>query len=86
VGVDYEGLQLQREFYSPAYENISDKEKRIPDFRTTLFWTADVREHISGNSHLKFFTSDMPGKYLVVVQGINEHGDAVSATHSFTVK
>jgi hypothetical protein len=86
VAVDYEGLQLQREFYSPAYENMSDREQRIPDFRTTLFWTADVREHISGNSHLKFFTSDLPGKYLVVVQGINEKGDPVSATHSFTVR
>jgi len=86
VAVDYEGLQLQREFYSPAYESTSDKEKRIPDFRTTLFWTADVREHINGNSHLKFFTSDLPGKYLIVVQGINEKGDAVSATGSFTVK
>ena len=86
VAVDYEGLQLQREFYSPAYESISDKEKRIPDFRTTLFWAADVREQMSGNSHLKFFTSDLPGKYLVVMQGITENGEAVSATRSFTVK
>ncbi len=86
VAVDYEGLQLQREFYSPVYENMSDREKRIPDFRTTLFWTPDVRNHISGNLHLKFFTSDLPGKYLVVVQGLNEKADAVSATHSFTVK
>jgi len=86
VAVDYEGLQLQREFYSPAYESINDKEKRIPDFRTTLFWTADVREQISGDSRLKFFTSDLPGKYLVVMQGINGNGDAVSATRSFTVK
>jgi len=86
VAVDYEGLQLQREFYSPVYESINDKEKRTPDFRTTLYWTPDVREHTGGNSYLKFFTSDLEGRYLVVVQGINENGDAISATHSFTVK
>ena len=86
VAIDYEGLQLQREFYSPAYESINEKEKRIPDFRTTLYWTADVRAEMTGNSHLKFFTSDLQGKYLVVLQGLNGNGEAVSATHSFTVE
>ena len=40
VAVDYEGLQLQREFYSPSYESNIEKERRVPDFRTTLYWTA----------------------------------------------
>lgn len=86
IAIDYEGLQLQREFYSPSYESLNQKEKRIPDFRTTLYWTADVREEMTGNSHLKFFTSDLQGKYLVVLQGLNGNGEAVSATHSFTVE
>jgi len=86
VAVDYEGLQLQREFYSPAYESVIEKERRVPDFRTTLYWTADVRADITGNSNLKFFTSDLQGKYLVVLQGLNGNGEAVSATHSFTVE
>ena len=46
----------------------------------------DVRADMTGNSHLKFFTSDLPGKYLVVLQGLNGNGEAVSATHSFTVE
>jgi hypothetical protein len=34
--VDYDGLQLQREFYSPTYESPNDKISRLPDFRTLL--------------------------------------------------
>ncbi len=86
ITVDYEGLQLQREFYSPVYETSAEREKRTPDLRSTLYWTTDVMVDKSGKSSLQFYTSDQRGKFLVWVQGFNEMGEPVSTTSSFMVE
>ncbi len=36
VIVDYEGLQLQREFYSPVYETEQQVNSRLADYRNLL--------------------------------------------------
>lgn len=86
VAVDYEGLQLQREFYSPVYETNKEREKRVPDFRTTLYWTPDVQTENTGKGALHFYTSDRPGKFSVVLQGFDKDGEPVSAINYFEVK
>ena len=86
IAVDYEGLQLQREFYSPVYENRSDREKRIPDTRTTLYWAPDVLTDKTGMGSLQFYTSDQQGKFLVLLQGFNARGEPISAASSFIVE
>ncbi|HUM65241.1 MAG TPA: hypothetical protein PLV32_05325, partial [Chitinophagaceae bacterium] len=82
IAVDYEGLQLQREFYSPSYESDSDRAKRIPDLRSTLYWSP----WLSGKNGVQFYTSDQSGQFKVVLQGIGSNGQPVFAIHSFTVK
>lgn len=86
IAVDYDGLQLQREFYSPVYETAGQREQRIPDFRSTLYWTPDVQIAKDGKAALRFYTSDTPGKFLVVLQGFNGNGEPVSTTSSFIVE
>lgn len=83
IAVDYEGLQLQREFYSPSYELEVDRAKRIPDLRSTLYWAPQLTPAKDG---LQFYTSDQNGKFFVVLQGLTKNGEPVSAVHSFTVK
>jgi hypothetical protein len=77
------GLQLQREFYSPVYETDAERQRRIPDFRNTLYWTPDVLPGKDGQAAVQFYTSDIKGKFVVVLQGFNSKGEAVSATSSF---
>ena len=84
--VEYEGLQLQREFYSPVYATIDQAESRLPDFRSLLYWSPDIKTDEKGNGYINFYTSDRPGKYAVVVQGINSNGLAGSKVIYFTVK
>ena len=86
VAIDYDGLQLKREFYSPAYETKEQLEKRIPDFRNTLLWLPDVTTDREGKTMIELYTSDQPGKYMVVLQGMSAHGDFVSAHTFFEVK
>jgi hypothetical protein len=82
--LDYEGLQSQREFYSPMYQNDITF-SRIPDYRTTLFWSADNQTDLYGKSDLNFFSSDLEGKYIVVVESLSEDGSTGSKVAEFIV-
>lgn len=82
VVIDYEGLQLHRQFYSPVYDSEVQTASRIPDFRNLLYWTPFV----SNDGKVSFYTSDQAGKYVGVIQGITGNGDAGSQYFSFEVK
>jgi len=84
VVIDYEGLQLRREFYSPVYDTEEQASSRIPDFRNVLYWSPSVVTQ--GKGAVSFFTSDQPGKYVGVVQGITLKGDAGVQYFNFEVK
>lgn len=86
VAIDYAGLQLQRNFYSPVYETPEQLERRIPDFRSTLYWAPHVWIEKDGKGELDFYSSDLPGKYIVVVQGMDENGDFISESITVEVK
>lgn len=85
VAIDYEGLQLQREFYSPKYDSNSS-ESRLPDFRTTLYWNPTLLINETGKASLRFFSSDQKGKFVVVIEGLTRKGNPVFATTSFSVE
>jgi hypothetical protein len=83
--IDYEGLQLEREFYSPEYDG-SDVNDHTPDFRTLLYWSHDVPADAKGERRVHFYTSDKKGNYVVIVQGLTAAGECGSATFGFEVK
>jgi hypothetical protein len=84
--VDYEGLQLQREFYSPSYATDEQAASHLPDFRTVLYWSPAVPVDSLGKSALSFYSSDIPGKYVVVVEGLAADGSTGSGMMSFKVE
>lgn len=86
VILDYDGMLLQREFYAPTYETPEKAASRLPDFRNLLFWSPDVVTDASGKANVQFFSSDLKGRYAVVLQGMDNTGHAGSTTLSFEVK
>jgi len=74
TAIDYEGLQKQREFYSPDYATDAQKASRLPDFRNVLYWNPNVHLEQADKNQADFYTSDLPGKYVIVVQGISKEG------------
>ncbi|MDO6430746.1 hypothetical protein Q4E93_09110 [Flavitalea sp. BT771] len=84
--VDYEGLQLEREFYSPSYAEGQAPESHLPDARNVLYWSPALPMDASGKGKLDFYASDLPGKYVVVVEGLAADGSAGSRVLSFEVK
>jgi hypothetical protein len=83
--VEYEGLQQQREFYSPKYDSRELEESHIPDFRNVLYWAPQIHTGSDGKSQLTFYTSDLKGKFAVVVQGITAEGLPGKTTTFFDV-
>ena len=85
IVIDYDGLQLQRQYYSMDYETAEQKNSRLPDYRTSLSWNPYLKSN-AGSAGFSFFTSDQPGTYLIVVQGLDDQGNAGSSSVTFEVK
>ena len=84
--LEYEGMQYQREFYSPVYENDEQVMSRMPDFRNVLYWSPDIQSDAQGKAELSFYTSDLKGKYIGVVQGMTRDGKVGESSFFFEVK
>jgi hypothetical protein len=84
--LDYPGIPEERQFFSPVYETEDQIASRMPDFRTVLYWKPQIVTGADGKKTAGFYTSDIPGKYAVVVQGLTENGDPGSEVIYFDVK
>lgn len=78
-----QGYYLGRQFYSPVYDG---KAISLPDLRTTIFWMPNVLTSVEGKASVEFFTSDKPGAYKAVIEGLDLNGSLVRQVHRFNVK
>jgi hypothetical protein len=84
--IDYEGLQKQRDFYSPIYDTQQKTENRLPDFRNLLYWSPEIITDQKGTKNIIFYSSDLTGKFVIIVQGITKEGKTGSKMIQFEVK
>jgi hypothetical protein len=84
VVVKFDGLQREREFYSPVYNDVKTK-KYIPDLRNVLYWSPNVQTDINGKTSFSFYTSGITGRFACIVQGITPDGAAGSNIIIFNV-
>ncbi|HWB27379.1 MAG TPA: MG2 domain-containing protein [Chitinophagaceae bacterium] len=85
--LEYNGMQLQREFYYPKYDNPQAISSRLPDFRDVLYWSPNVKtDGKTGTTQASFYSSDLPGTYAIVIQGITATGKMGSSVHYITVR
>lgn len=73
-------------FVSPDYSSSDTKAKRVPDFRTTLYWNPSVKQDKVGKSRIEFWTSDFSSDYEINVQGISSDGKPFSIKKTIKVK
>jgi TonB-dependent SusC/RagA subfamily outer membrane receptor len=64
-----------KEFYSPKYtasqqNNVKNRE----DYRTTLFWQANVQTDQNGIAKVEFYNSDEISTFRVIAEGVNKQG------------
>ncbi len=84
--LEYEGLQLQREFYSPKYNTETSSSKRMPDFRNVLIWDPNILIGSSHEAQVNFYTSDRKGRYVGIVEGMDPDGLTGSTRFYFDVQ
>jgi hypothetical protein len=84
IELSYDGLQLQREFYSPQYHGAEEKQSRLPDYRNVLYWSPQIIT--KGEAQISFYTSDVKGKYVAVLQGIDANGKPGYTVTGFEVR
>jgi hypothetical protein len=84
--VDFEGLQLQREFYVPKYDLQKERESRLPDQRQQLYWNPQLILSKDGKQQITFTTGDLTGEYLIVVEGLSKDGVPGATSTSFNIK
>lgn len=77
IPVEYPGVQSSRVPVFPEYNTAQKKSSRMPDFRTTLYWNPSISINQDGNYSFEFYTSDMKGKYMIVVEGMNREGKTI---------
>jgi hypothetical protein len=70
----------------PDYSDEKQRSGRKPDLRNTLYWNPSVKTGINGEAEIEFWASDLPGSYVIDIQGISETGQKVSLQKSFTVR
>ncbi len=82
----YEGLQKYRQFHHPSYQTEEQKASRMPDFRHTMYWNPSIALTSGETVDIEIYTSDLKGKYIGVLQALDESGKAGSSSFSFEVK
>jgi hypothetical protein len=82
---DFDGLDVAREFYSPVHNTSTQQKNRVPDFRNVLYWLPNLKTSSKNAEELSFFTSDEPGSFIIVAQGLTEDGIAGCGIFEFKV-
>jgi hypothetical protein len=89
AGIDLpsSGIFINYGFYSEEKQSQQAKQlrKHSPDTRNTIFWEPHLMLNQDNTSKVSFMTSDTPGRYKIILSGIDEKGQIYSQTESFEV-
>lgn len=70
---------------SSHYRGIYPPMQHSPDTRNTLYWEPKFELNKSNTTKVTFTTSDTPGKYLIILNGINSKGITIRQTSTIEV-
>lgn len=80
------GFYLVNAIHTPKEFYLNDyKEPQEPAFFSTIYWNYGTIVNAEKETEISFYTSDITGKFRIVVQGITNK-DVVYAEHFFDVK
>ncbi len=73
--------EKHKDYFHPNYKkNINS---RVPDYRTQLYWNPNLK---NSSNEFSFYTSDVPGKYQIIIEGFTNSGEAIYEELFFEVK
>lgn len=75
--------QSKKNYFAPDYTN--HKNERIPDYRHQLLWIPQI-DLSNANSKIQFYTSDVSGKFEIILEGFSANGKPVFIKEIIDVK
>jgi hypothetical protein len=60
-------------FYSPRY-TVKDVNNKLPDLRSTIYWSPNVITDKNGEATVKFYTADHISTYSIILEGVDLNG------------
>lgn len=81
--VSFPGIYAAKEFYGSDYSK-PDSTSSEPDYSSTIYWKNSLLMNSDQPTELSFYTSDITGKFRIVVQGITNN-DVVYGENTFSV-
>ncbi|MFP5082205.1 hypothetical protein ACHFIZ_17910, partial [Pedobacter sp. JCM 36344] len=85
ANISPKGFNKAKEFYTPRYDRPGG-ENTLPDYRSTIYWNANLKTYSTGKASLSYFNADGPGNYKVVVEGINAEGELGRQVYNYSVE
>lgn len=89
AGIDLpgSGTFINYKFLAECPENIpaGTVPASFPDARNTVYWDPDIRTGEKGSAEISFTTPDTPGKYIILLRGMNPGKEEVSIRQEFEV-
>ena len=86
-GFEVAGFSAVKNFQITDY-STSKTEQSKQDHRSTLYWQPNIKIKSSeqqNSSSVSFYTNDLPGKYVIRVEGITTDGRPINAVKVFEV-
>lgn len=62
------------------------KADNFPDMRSLLYWNPQIDLNPGVSNDINIHTSSLPGKYIIIIEGITENGLPVEYSSEFTVR
>lgn len=78
------GYATPKEFYSPKYE--SPESKKGKDLRKTIYWNPQIILKPGEKHRVEYYNSDLKGKVLITVEGIDENGNPLHVSEIYEVE
>jgi hypothetical protein len=73
----------KKKYFQPDYSD-KNKNTRIPDYRHQLLWLPEVKL-VDKEETVSFFTSDIIGKFEIILEGFSISGKPISITENIEV-
>ncbi|RZM15255.1 MAG: hypothetical protein EOO88_43610 [Pedobacter sp.] len=84
INLSPRGYNKVKSFYSPKYDRGNNN--HFADLRSTVYWNPNLRVYASGKATFNYFNADGPGKYKVIVEGINAAGELGRTVYRYEVE
>lgn len=83
--VQPQGVAISKDFYKPVYQPDSSAQFQN-DLRTTIHWEPSIVTDEKGDARFDFYTSDEPGIYRIIIEGVDLNGRLLHRIEEFEVK